>query len=499
MAMNLAALTLIAASALPTQTAPANNLDLHTGSLAGWVGDGFYLTTGSPKGPGATWAVCSSDGNKPGKQGLLRYVFVIPEGTATIRFKAYAAYGKNCPPDDRLDVLLLGVGNTVVPKQVLTEGGWTNANELHTRANGKPNEYLWNVSTMGGQKVQIAIVDRDERPGCHVYCTGFSFTRIDEVEGKEFATFVRKLEREHKLPPLVRFESKHFSAWSNAEERYTEMRLRNCELIHGLFFTHFRRRGFNARTPAFKLMVAIFDTQTGFEAYLGRTMSASVAGIYHPASNRLVVYDLEENRALLARKDHVQQEGKRIRSDLERIRYLDTQNRLTKDIATDANIATIMHEVAHQLSFNCGLLNRQGDVPFWVAEGLACYCEATDQGGWQGIGEFNPERVMVLAAQNNGNGPFIPLQALVTTDNFHHDTRLALLAYGQSWALFRMLMEERPKELRRLLTTMYSRRTPEYRLADFTEVFGIDVARLETRYHAYIRELVARQQPHRNR
>jgi len=497
--MYLAALTLLAAGALPAQAPTGLNLDFHTGTLAGWVGDGFYLTCGTPKGPGATWGVCSSDGAKPGRQGLLRYVFVIPEGTAKIRFTAWSAYGKTCPPDDRLDVLLLGVGNKVVPKLVLIESGWTPVTGLDGRTQGRVNEYAWNVSALGGQKVQIAIVDRDERPGCYLYCTGFRFTRVDDLEAKEFATFVHRLEQENKLPPLTRYESKHFTAWSNAEERYTEMRLRNCELIHGMFFDHFRRRGFNVRPPAVKLMVAIFDTQTGFEAYLGHAMPVHIMGIYHPVTNRLVVYDIDQNRAVIARSDQAREEGKQIRSDLARIHYVKTIARQLRDFSNDANIAIIMHEVAHQLSFNCGLVNRQGDVPFWVAEGLACYCEATDQGGWQGIGEANPERLMPLAAQVNGNGPFIPLQTLITFDNYHGDARQALLAYGQSWALFRMLMEERPKELRRFLTTIYQRRTPEHRLADFTDAFGVDLGRLETRYQAYMREAVARQPLQRNR
>src|SRR5205085_2520136 len=162
------------------------------------------------------------------------------------------------------------------------------------------------------------------------------------------------------------------------DEHYTEMRLRNCELIHAMFFDHFRRRGFAARPPAFKLMVSIFDTQTGFEAYFGQPMPVHIAGIYHPATNRLVVYDLDQNRALIAHKEHALQQGRQIRFDMDRIRYVQTVNRKARDLANDANISTIMHEVAHQLSFNCGLLNRQGDVAFWVAEGLATYCEATD-------------------------------------------------------------------------------------------------------------------------
>jgi hypothetical protein len=495
--MPIAALALLGAGLLPTQASAKLNLDFHAGA-AGWVGEGFYLTGGSPKGPDGTWGVCSSDAGKAGREGMLRYVFTVPEGSAKIRFSAWSTYGKNCLPDDRLDVLLLGVNNKVIPKLVLTEGGWTGALSLDGRTNGKPNEYAWNVSNLGGQKVQIAIVDRDERPGCYVYCTGFRLTRTEDIEAKEFATFVHRLERENRLPPLRRYESKHFSAWSNADERYSEMRMNNCELIHAMFFDHFRRRGFNVRPPATKLMVAIFDSQTGFEAYLGQSMPVHIMGIYHPASNRLVVYDIDQNRAVVARSDQALEEGKRIRSDLARIHYVKTIGRQLREFANDANIAIIMHEVAHQLSFNCGLVNRQGDVPFWLAEGLACYCEATDQGGWQGIGEPNPERTMPLAAQVRSNGPLIPLQTLVTSDNYHHDPRLALLAYGQSWALFRMLMEERPRELRKFLSTIYPRRTPERRLDDFTEAFGVDLARLETRYQAYIREVVE-QQPVRQR
>lgn len=495
--MPIAALTLLAAGLLPAQAPAKLNLDLHTGTLAGWTGEGFYLTGGSPKGPGTTWGVCSSDAGKNGRQGLLRYVFVIPEGTAKICFSAWSAYGKGCPPDDRMDVLLLGVNNKVIPKLMHTEGGWTPALGLDARTPGRANEYAWNVSALGGQKVQIAIVDRDDRPGCYVYCTGFRLTKVEDIEAREFATFARRLEREHKLPPLTRYESRHFSAWSNADEHYSEVRLNNCELIHAMFFKHFRRRGFNVRPPAFKLMVAIFDSQTGFEAYLGQSMPVHIMGIYHPVTNRLVVYDVDQNRAVVARSDQALEEGKRIRADLARIHYVKTIDRQLRDFANDANIAIIMHEVAHQLSFNCGLLNRQGDVPFWVAEGLACYCEATDQGGWQGIGEPNPERTMALAAQVKANAPLIPLQTLVTSDNYHGDPRLALLAYGQSWALFRMLMEERPRELRRFLTTIYPRRTPERRLEDFADAFGVDLARLETRYHAYIREQVERQPPSR--
>src|SRR5262249_46237317 len=156
-------------------------------------------------------------------------------------------------------------------------------------------------------------------------------------------------------------------------------------------------------------MVAIFDSQAGLEAYLGHKMPAAVTGIYHPESNRLVVYDFGQNDSFVAQKRFLQQEGRRIGSDLDRQRFIATVNREAREIRTGVNIGTIMHEVAHQLSFNTGMLNREGDVALWLAEGLACYCESTDHETWQGIGEPNPERLGPLVGPSRGHRPYLPM------------------------------------------------------------------------------------------
>jgi hypothetical protein len=67
-----------------------------------------------------------------------------------------------------------------------------------------------------------------------------------------------------------------------------------------------------------------------------------------------------------------------------------------------------------------------------------------------------------------------------------------VVGYSQSWALFRLLMEERPRALRRYLALVYPRRTPDHRLADFAEAFG-DLTALEKRYQEYLREVVRQQ------
>ena len=91
-------------------------------------------------------------------------------------------------------------------------------------------------------------------------------------------------------------------------------------------------------------------------------------------------------------------------------------------------------------------------------------------------------------------GSFLPLDKLIRND-FWLRSRNVLVGYAQSWALFRMLMEERPQALRKYLATIHGRRAPDHRVADFREAFGPDLARVEQRHQAYLRDLVDRHPP----
>jgi hypothetical protein len=168
----------------------------------------------------------------------------------------------------------------------------------------------------------------------------------------------------------VQIESEHFLIESNADEKFTETRVNNCELMYDLFYDHFRRKGFHLYEPQTKLMVAVFDSQAGFEAYVGQALPAGVTGLYHPKSNRLVVYDFGLNRAFIDQKRTAEAAGWTIKSEMDRRRRIETIHREAQEFRSGTNISTVMHEVGHQLTFNSGMLNRTGDVPFWLAEGL---------------------------------------------------------------------------------------------------------------------------------
>jgi hypothetical protein len=484
------------AAALPAQAAAPPNLAFSSGRLTHWEGEGFYPTTATGNGPSVCWGVCSSDRGEHGRTGLLHRTFIVPPGAGAIRFTAAAVRPRGCDPGPTLDVVLEAAERRIVPKLVRTPLGPQSAATLLPAQRGRPQEYHWPVADLAGQRVRIALIDRDDRPGCHVFCSGFRVVPRDDYLGREFADHMVRLAREHQLAPMTRYDSKHFLALGNADDDFIEERLYNCETIHDLFFEHFRRKGFPVRRPPGRMMVAILDSQAGFEAYLGRTMPSAVTGVYHLPSNRLVVYDYGTNRAFVANRKRGEELARQIPATIERQRVVTTLGRHAQDRRADANVGTIVHEVAHQLSFNGGLLRRDGDVPLWLAEGLACYCEATDGGAWRGVGEPNPQRAQSLAGPARGRGEFIPLQTLISSDDWlRQPTRAeqAVLGYAQSWALFRMLMEERPQALRKYLALIADRRMPDHRLTDFGEAFGADLAKLEARYLAYLKETVQQQ------
>src|SRR5262249_19603789 len=186
--------------------------------------------------------------------------------------------------------------------KVRTAAGWEPAPQLLPRQDRKAREYLWNLEPYVGQTLGIALIDEDRRPGCHLFCSGFRLQGAELLAGREFMRFMVRLTRDHQLPEVARFDSKHFLAVSNADDAFTGMRLRNCELIYALFYEHFRAKGFRLHEPPGKLMVAIFDSQAGLDAYVGQKVSAGLTGVYHPPTNRLVVYDFGQNSAFVASK-----------------------------------------------------------------------------------------------------------------------------------------------------------------------------------------------------
>jgi len=494
--VNLHAFPVLLSALLAAQSPDVANFDFTAGTLAGWDGEGFTLEVANGKDPKEAYSVTSKERDALGGKALLHRAFIVPADAGVIRFRACAIRDKSCPANENLDVLLLGAGKRILPKRVRLENGWKEAGLLPAQ-DGQPREYIWPVAAHAGKWLRIVVLDEDARAGCYLQCGGFQVQTQEEFEAAEFGADLQGVASRYKLPTLVPYESEHFLAMSNAEEGFSNSRLKLCETQYRLFYDHFRRKNLTLYSPRSRLQVSMFDSQAGFEAYLGRKMSADIIGIYQPASNRLVMYDFARNDAFVARKQEALRKSQKIFLQMDRLQYLDDLDRRAREARADANTATIMHEVAHQLSFNCGMLNRQADVPSWLAEGLACYCEATANGSWQGIGEIDPPRVWSLAETIRAKQKLMSLKELLETDHWARttDVKLALLGYAQSWALFRMLIEEQPHRLGAYLKLIYSERVAERRLANFQQAFGSDLTGLEARYTAYVKNIVEQHAP----
>jgi hypothetical protein len=524
--MNLLALTLLFAAA-EGETAPRPLADLQfaTGTLKGWEtqGQGFYVTTADGRGPSLRCGVCSSDRGRGGATGILRVEFVVPGNAAEIRFQAYAVRAKAAltwQGNKNLNVVLADADARKIPKQVRTRKGWKVTKWILPRNRGEARDYRWDVSAHAGRTVQLVLGDADARPGCYLYCSGFRIVPRNKAErrgvspperkgrpsrtsgltprrsppSEEVQAFTRdfvRLTRKHQLAPPLRYRSRHFTALSNANDRFTRTRLKNCELIYAMFFDHFRRQGFPLQTPRGKLLVAVFENQAGFWAYFEERLPVGITGMYDPRTNRFVLYDFatnqmfrdSKNRALAVGRGH----GGRGQ------RYLDKVQRLWDEYRSGTNIGTTMHEVAHQLSFNAGLLNRRGDVPAWLAEGLACYCESSDASAWLGIGQPNPDRLGTLSRALARGSRLFRLQDLIASDQWLRgkvSSTDRITGYAQSWALFRMLMKKKPQAVRSYLKLIYDRCQPTFRLADFRKSFGTDLHQLQEHYNKYLAQIV---------
>ena len=468
----------------------ADNFDFSSGKLKNWQGQGFYVTTDNSRGPGHGFGVCSSDSASKNGMGLLRYHFTVPNGSGLIRFRAFANRPKKRADLGQMRIGLIS-GKTVVPLLKKTANGWQSVTTISPRTNGKAHEYAWDVSGLIGLSAEVRLIDADERPNCYLFSSGFRIFGVGSSSSQtaNIAAKLRKAEKQFEGRKFVRKESTFFRTWSNADPQYTDTQVRNCEMLYRLFYDHFKKRGFTVRPLTQKMAMVVFHAPSDMSAFLGFRLPQSITGLYFRKGNYLLLYNVQHHEELVNHKQKALANSSQIPLDIQRTQYIQNVKNQVAQWTDDMAVSAAMHETAHQVSFNCGLLNRHGDVPLWLGEGLACYCEPTMKGSWQGIGRPNHSRIDALA-QAGKTGKLMPLRTLLTSDDWRSSTQEAITGYAQSWALFRMLMQHRPKQLRTYMQLIYNRRSADHRLTDFCQVFGSDLNELEHDYRGYVQELV---------
>jgi Protein of unknown function (DUF1570) len=238
----------------------------------------------------------------------------------------------------------------------------------------------------------------------------------DADEAKEIAD-VKALALEKRLGRFSENRTMHFLGLGDADAAYCKSAITICEALTKDFLAHFRERGFKLEMPPGRLTVITLKDDASYRAWAGDNPGATVGGHYDPPTNRLVVFDFRNKQ---------------------------------EDLATSAervNLFTLVHEAAHQLSFNTGLLPRNQDVPACIAEGLATYAELWRTKGKGKLGAFNRPRLETLIDRGNGAAAWIPIDKLLTDDDLFDKEETAQAAYAESWLLTNYLLKRGSPQL----------------------------------------------------
>ena len=293
---------------------------------------------------------------------------------------------------------------------------------------------------------------------------------------------VEKLARDAGLGPLHNTRSAHFLAVGDAPESHLRQALDICEALGEAFLVHFRGRGLTVEYPDRRLTVIALRDQDSYAALLGeapgtdtmnhlrehrarrgwsqeelaRRAGLSRAGISAIETDRLVpsvAAALALAEALECRVEDLFQLRRQAPKDVGGHYDLETNRLVIFDFrpqqqaiaaqAARVNLFTLVHETAHQLSFNTGILNRQADVPVCVSEGLATYVELWRPGVKNAIGGVNRQRMQALRQAED----WIQIGDLLADDTAF-EPKTAQLAYAESWLLVHYLLRASSRQPR---------------------------------------------------
>ena len=242
-------------------------------------------------------------------------------------------------------------------------------------------------------------------------------------------------------------KSEEYQVVGDAEATFVQTALRAYDAIANDFLVHYQARGFQVKAPDRRMTLVAFRDERPFREFarkFAKGVPPSVSGFYSRPENWLVLFDFGNVPASAL--------GGALK-----------------------NLRVLAHEATHQLTFNTGLLNRGGDVPAAIMEGLGCYGEARRLRGRSEPGLLNSERLDDLAHVQR-RAKWIKLADLLTDDspatgaNFDQ----MQLFYAQGWLLIYSLMNDpaRLPQLQGYFKTIFPRVDKKKRLEDAAKCFG---------------------------
>ncbi|MGN0930312.1 MAG: DUF1570 domain-containing protein [Thermoguttaceae bacterium] len=275
--------------------------------------------------------------------------------------------------------------------------------------------------------------------------------------------------------------------------------------------------GVETTLPVYALTVVVFATREGFDAFATQLQGPGFleqenkpVGFYHQSSkfDGSVIYDMtsfEATRETSGSRNASKNESKSVSANTvvgadrgsSRVRAAKEARAMKSRLNAGDNVSTIVHEIAHQLSYRTGLFNF--GAPDWVVEGLATTFETPNEDaalGWRFRGSFpvNESRLRAFVEYFNDDFSLSSIKEVVTSDSFEEELRDE--GYATAWALFYFALRKKPKELRDYLERIKKREgrrgmSAEERMEEFVASFG-DPDVFGRQFVKFIRDLNSR-------
>ena len=291
----------------------------------------------------------------------------------------------------------------------------------------------------------------DRIPGPALFADEPKRSPVEEAEGE--LERAQSLARVATRLPLVVARTDQYQGVGDVSESFLKLALGDCENIAEDYFDYYQRQGFDVKRPGRRLTLVVFRDERPYLEFARKFVRGLTQfdwGFYSKAENWLVLFDFRNVPA-------------------------------SERGAAYKNVRVLAHEATHQLTFNSGLLNRKGDLPRAVVEGLASYSETRPLHGHGEPGKLNGALLDDLAHILR-RAKWTTATDLLTDDNaaFGNTLDQRLLAYAQGWLLVYHLMKTpaRLPQLQAYLKTITTRTNNDRRYDDAERHFG-DLDRLD--------------------
>jgi hypothetical protein len=283
----------------------------------------------------------------------------------------------------------------------------------------------------------------------------------------------------------------------------SQSRLELLEKVYESYFMKFALEGEVLETPKEPMKVVLFGQEKDYVSYTQQRDAGLIGalGYWSAQDNVAVFFDQGTTQRMKALEEHskeLQRNKVRARGTLQSkdAAYLaNTVELLVKLTREEDDIEVVSHEATHQLAGNSGIMPRNKVALRWAHEGLASYFETSNDAGWGGIGAVNEGRLKsYYRVSNDPRRADIGLLVCDGLFDLARNQQEEAEVYGQAWGLTHFLMEKRFEQLieyYRKISAIESGSGQVTRgdlVKLFADCFG-DLRKLESQWHAYMREL----------